>query len=100
MEGNNATGISLQGTLTYSGETRNLFNTNQIVISSSGIDKIGLSDLNPEAVTLLKNFLTASIYQYYGFPFGGFNLTDNFFTVTVSGTLTPAATNQVNVSLD
>ena len=107
LAGNEATGINLQGTLTYHGETVNLFNSNVIPIVNNAIPEIGINNLNPAAITLIKNFFTAGIYTYLGIPLGGgFDFTDNFFTVEVSGSGTPGANTpihmrfEVNVAFD
>jgi hypothetical protein len=100
LAGNQATGLNVQGTLTYGGQSMNLFNTNTVAITGSGIAELGLNDLNPSAINLLKKFMTASILNFLGLPFGSFPL-QNSFTVAVTGT--PAAPSQssvVNLTLD
>jgi hypothetical protein len=73
---------------------------NTIVIANNEIQEINVSNLNPEATTLLKNFFTAGICNYLEVPYeGDFDFTDNFFTVNVKGNTTPTETSQANLLL-
>jgi hypothetical protein len=98
--GNTATGVNIQGTVTYAGQTLHLFNSNSIAINNNGVTELALTSLNPTAVRLLKNFFTAEIYDYLGIPYPGFNHTDRFFTISVSGSPTPGPSAQLNLNLE
>ena len=100
LTGNEATGLNVQGSLTYDNQTLTLFNPNYVVIESGDIVELGMKDLNPAAISLLKKFMTAEIFYFLGIPIGPFNLTDEFFTITISGTPTPSQSSQINLIVD
>ena len=101
LTGNEANGINIQGTVTYDNETVNLFTVNNIAIVNNGIQEIALNNLNPVAMELLKNFMKAKIFSFYGFPWSDdFELTDNFITINVFGTVNPSASSRINLQCE
>ncbi|MBG0861083.1 MAG: hypothetical protein IQL11_16415 [Bacteroidales bacterium] len=100
LQNNEATGVDVSGTITYDGQSTQLFNSNHIEIQSNGFTELGLSDLNSTAISFLKEFMTAVVKEYLGFPVGSFNLTDHFFTITLAGSPTPAESARINLSIE